>query len=346
MNGFAKRSRRAFLKGAGAAGALAAASGQAAAQATIEEILQAPGRGSWDDQFDAAGARTSDVTTRVPILSPMTASSVEASILDYRMIVADGGWPTVNATRALRVGVQDDAVRDLRRRLMVSGDLPRNAGESATFDTFLDGALRFVAMTLFALPWFWFGIILILVFSLWLGWFPAFGRLPSSVDYQPVTNFILIDAVILGRPDLIGPWLTHLTLPALTVGLTTSGMLMRLARSGVIETSAMDFVRTARMKGVPGGRIFFRHILRNAALGILTVIGLQFGAMLGGSVIAEVVFGYPGIGRMMVDAVLTRDYAVAQGAALVIATLYVLINLATDLTYRWADPRLRREPGQ
>ena len=212
--------------------------------------------------------------------------------------------------------------------------------------TFLDGALRFVAMTLFALPWFWFGIILILVFSLWLGWFPAFGRLPSSADYQPVTNFILIDAVILGRPDLIGPWLTHLTLPALTVGLTTSGMLMRLARSGVIETSAMDFVRTARMKGVPGGRIFFRHILRNAALGILTVIGLQFGAMLGGSVIAEVVFGYPGIGRMMVDAVLTRDYAVAQGAALVIATLYVLINLATDLTYRWADPRLRREPGQ
>ena len=142
MNGFAKRSRRAFLKGAGAAGALAAASGQAAAQATIEEILQAPGRGSWDDQFDAAGARTSDVTTRVPILSPMTASSVEASILDYRMIVADGGWPTVNATRALRVGVQDDAVRDLRRRLMVSGDLPRNAGESATFDTFLDGALK------------------------------------------------------------------------------------------------------------------------------------------------------------------------------------------------------------
>lgn len=212
--------------------------------------------------------------------------------------------------------------------------------------TFLDAALRFVAMTLFALPWFWFGIILILVFSLWLGWFPAFGRLPSSVDYQSVTNFILIDAIILGRPDLIGPWLTHLTLPALTVGLTTSGMLMRLARSGVIETSAMDFVRTARMKGVPGGRIFFRHILRNAALGILTVIGLQFGAMLGGSVIAEVVFGYPGIGRMMVDAVLTRDYAVAQGAALVIATLYVLINLATDLTYRWADPRLRRGPGQ
>lgn len=210
----------------------------------------------------------------------------------------------------------------------------------------LDAVLRFVAMTLFALPWFWFGIILILVFSLWLGWLPAFGRLPSSATYEPTTNFVLIDAILQGRPELIGPWLTHLILPSLTVGLTTAGVLMRLARSGIIETSKLDFVRTARMKGVPGRRIYLRHILRNAALGILTVIGLQFGAMLGGSVIAEVVFGYPGIGRMMVDAVLTRDYAVAQGAALVLAVLYVLVNLVTDLTYRWADPRLRREPGR
>lgn len=210
----------------------------------------------------------------------------------------------------------------------------------------LDAGLRFIAMMLFALPWFWFGILLIVVFSLWLGWFPAFGRLPSIIDYEPVTNFVLLDAILLGRPDLIGPWLSHLALPSLTVGLTTAGMLMRLTRAGVIETSAMDFVRTARMKGVPGSRIFFRHVLRNAALGILTVIGLQFGAMLGGSVIAEVVFGYPGIGRMMVDAVLNRDYSVAQGAALVIAVLYVLVNLATDLTYRLADPRLRRSGGR
>jgi peptide/nickel transport system permease protein len=111
----------------------------------------------------------------------------------------------------------------------------------------------------------------------------------------------------------------------------------------MIDTARLDFVRTARMKGVPPGRIFFRHTLRNASLGILTVIGLQFGAMLGGSVVAEVVFGYPGIGRTMIDAVLTRDYAVAQGAALVLAVLYVFVNLATDLAYRWADPRLRRE---
>jgi len=209
-----------------------------------------------------------------------------------------------------------------------------------------DGLLRTLAVLLFSLPWFWFGIVLIIVFSLWLGWLPAFGRLPPTLEYQAVTNFVLIDAVILGRPDLIGPWLLHITLPALTVGLTTSGALMRLVRVGVIETGQTDYIRTARMKGVPAGRVFFRHILRNAALGILTVIGVQFGAMLGGSVIAEVVFGYPGIGRMTVDAVLTRDYAAAQGGAIVIATLYVLINLVTDLSYRWADPRLRRGGGQ
>ena len=229
--------------------------------------------------------------------------------------------------------------------MLVTG-LGMGLAAAARPGSILDGALRFIAMALFSLPWFWFGILLILVFVLWLGWLPAFGRLPSSINYEPITNFVLVDAVLRGQPELVGPWISHLILPSLTVGLTTSGVLMRLARSGVIETSKLEFVRTARMKGVSGQRIYLRHILRNAALSILTVIGLQFGAMLGGSVIAEVVFGYPGIGRMMVDAVLTRDYAVAQGAALVLAVLYVFVNLATDLAYRWADPRLKRRPDQ
>lgn len=230
--------------------------------------------------------------------------------------------------------------------VMVVFGLGTGLAAGARPGSWLDRILRFTAMTLFSLPWFWLGILLIVIFALWLGWLPAFGRLPARVDYDPVTNFVLIDALLQGRPDLIVPWLSHLVLPALTVGLTTAGMLMRLTRASVIEVERMDFIRTARMKGLPARRIFFRHVLRNAGLGILTIIGLQFGAMLGGSVVAEVVFGYPGIGRMMVDAVLNRDYAVAQGAALVIAALFVLVNLATDLAYRWADPRLRREPGR
>jgi peptide/nickel transport system permease protein len=214
---------------------------------------------------------------------------------------------------------------------------------SAAFHgTVLDLGLRGLAITLFCVPWFWFGLLLVIVFSLWLGWFPPNGRLPAGIDYDPLTNFVLIDAVLTGQWHVVGPWLRHLTLPALTVGLTTAGVLTRLTRDSVISTSRLDFVRTARMKGASGAQVFLRHVLRNASLGILTIIGVQFGAMLGGSVVAEVTFGYPGIGKMLVDAVVQRDYAVAQGAALAIAVLYILVNLATDLAYRAADPRLRR----
>jgi peptide/nickel transport system permease protein len=214
---------------------------------------------------------------------------------------------------------------------------------SAAFEgTVIDLGLRGLAIALFCVPWFWFGLLLVIVFSLWLGWFPPNGRLPAAVDYEPLTNFVLLDAVLTGQWHVVGPWLRHLALPAITVGLTTAGVLTRLTRDSVISTSRLDFVRTARMKGASGSRVFLRHILRNASLGILTIIGVQFGAMLGGSVVAEVTFGYPGIGKMLVDAVVQRDYAVAQGAALAIATLYILVNLLTDLSYRAADPRLRR----
>ena len=214
---------------------------------------------------------------------------------------------------------------------------------AAAFEgTVVDGALRGLAVGLFCVPWFWFGLLLVIVFSLWLGWLPPNGRLPATIDYDPLTNFVLLDAVLTGQWHVVGPWLRHLILPALTVGLTTAGMLMRLSREAVITTGGMDFVRTARMKGAGGTRIFLRHVLRNASLGIITIIGVQFGAMLGGSVVAEVTFGYPGIGKMLVDAVVQRDYSVAQGAALAIAMLYILVNLATDLAYRAADPRLRR----
>lgn len=214
---------------------------------------------------------------------------------------------------------------------------------SAAFEgTALDFGLRGVAIALFCVPWFWFGLLLVIVFSLWLGWLPPNGRLPPGIDYDPVTNFVLLDAMLTGQWHVVGPWLRHLVLPALTVGLTTAGVLTRLTRESVIATGRLDFVRTARMKGASGPRVFVRHVLRNASLGILTIIGVQFGAMLGGSVVAEVTFGYPGIGKMLVDAVVQRDYAAAQGAALAIATLYILVNLLTDLSYRAADPRLRR----
>jgi len=207
--------------------------------------------------------------------------------------------------------------------------------------TRIDAAVRFVATVLFSVPWFWLGILLILVFSVRLGWLPSFGRLPPSVIYEPKTNFVLVDAVLTGQWHVVGPWLRHLLLPALTVGLTTAGFVTRITRASFIGTMQEDFVRTARMKGMRERRVFWNHIFRNASLSIVTIVGLQFGAMLGGSVIAEVVFSYPGVGRLMVDAIFQRDYVTVQGVSLVIATLYILVNLATDIAYPVIDPRLR-----
>ena len=204
-----------------------------------------------------------------------------------------------------------------------------------------DLLIRSVATILFSVPWFWLGILLIVVFSVQLGWLPSFGRLPPQVDYQPITNFVVIDAILTGRPDLIGHWLAHILLPALTVGLTTAGFVTRITRTAFLETMVEDYVRTARMKGMGSWRVFWLHIFRNAALAIVTIFGLMFGAMLGGSVIAEVVFSYPGVGRQMIDAIFQRDYPVVQGGALVVAGLYILVNLATDLSYALIDPRLR-----
>ncbi|MEM1376322.1 MAG: L,D-transpeptidase family protein [Pseudomonadota bacterium] len=143
MTGFGKRTRRHFLKASAAAALAIGAVASARAQSSVLDILQSPRRGAWDDQFDAQGARNkAAVNNRLPILSPMTASFVEGAMVQYRDIVARGGWPRVNARQALKVGVRDNAVSELRRRLIVSGDLPQRAGDSSTFDTFLDGALK------------------------------------------------------------------------------------------------------------------------------------------------------------------------------------------------------------
>ncbi|MEO0920454.1 MAG: peptidoglycan-binding protein, partial [Pseudomonadota bacterium] len=143
MTGFRKDTRRHFLRSALASAAGLAVANKAAAQSSVMDILQSPQRGAWDDQFDASGTRNkAAINNRLPILSAPTASYVEGAMVQYRDIVSRGGWPRVNATQALRVGVRDNAVSELRRRLIISGDLPRNAGDSSTFDTFLDGALK------------------------------------------------------------------------------------------------------------------------------------------------------------------------------------------------------------
>jgi peptide/nickel transport system permease protein len=191
--------------------------------------------------------------------------------------------------------------------------LPIGIGAALRRGTWFDrGALAF-ATTAVSMPGFWLGPLLILVFSLWLGWLPVSGR------DEPLA------------------WV----LPAVTLGLALAATLSRIVRAALLDVLAEDYLRTARAKGLRGRAVILRHALANAALPVLTVVGLQLGALLGGAVITETVFQWPGLGLLTVEAIQRRDYPTLQACVLVISLAYVLVNTVTDLLYGLVDPRLR-----
>jgi len=174
----------------------------------------------------------------------------------------------------------------------------------------------------FSMPIFWLGIILQIVFAL------KFGILPVSGIQSPGRT---------GLADLI----SHIILPSLTLATGATAIIARMTRSSMLEVIRQDYIRTARSKGLRERLIISRHALKNALIPVITVLGLQVGYLLGGDVFAEIVFSYPGIGLAMVNGILARDFPLVQGAILLVATSYVLVNLAVDLTYAYLDPRIR-----
>jgi peptide/nickel transport system permease protein len=178
------------------------------------------------------------------------------------------------------------------------------------------GAMGFSTLGV-SIPNFWLGPLLILCFSLGLGWTPVSGRESAA----------------------------SLILPTLTLGTGFAAILARMIRSSLLEVLGEDFVRTARAKGLSESQVIWRHALRNAWLPVLTLIGMQLGALLGGAVVTEVVFDWPGIGSLMIDAIQRRDYPVVQGCVLFVSLAYVLVNTLTDLLYGLVDPRIRQEAG-
>ncbi|MHB2017279.1 MAG: ABC transporter permease [Candidatus Xenobia bacterium] len=207
--------------------------------------------------------------------------------------------------------------------------------------TWVDALVTTVSLGGISLPVFWLGLMLILLFSFWMGWLPFSGRLGAVADYQPVTGFVLLDAVLLGDLSLLRQALEHLALPALTLSMGPMAIISRMTRSCLIEVLGADYIRTARAKGLTEAQILWGHALKNALIPVITVIGLEFGTMLGGAVLTETVFQWPGLGRYTVEAILSRDYPVVQGCVLVIALSFVLVNLAVDLLYGFIDPRIR-----
>jgi peptide/nickel transport system permease protein len=192
-----------------------------------------------------------------------------------------------------------------------------------------------------SMPIFWLGFVLMLVFSLRLDWLPLSGRFDVSYYFPRATNFVLIDTLLDGQWDAFVSGVKHLILPAVTLSTVPMAIIARMTRSAMLEVLRQDYIRTARAKGVVGPRIVVRHALRNAFIPVLTVIGLQFGLLLGGAILTETVFAWPGLGRLTVEAIYTRDYPLIRGCVLVVATTFVLINLLVDLLYATIDPRIR-----
>jgi len=191
--------------------------------------------------------------------------------------------------------------------------IPAGIVSAVKRNTIVDYFSTVVALLGQAMPTFWLGIMLILVFSVRLNW------LPSS-----------------GRGDL-----QHLILPAVTLGLFTTARITRLTRSGMLEVLGQDYIRTARAKGVSEKPVVWKHALKNASIPIVTIIGIEVGTLLGGSIITETIFAWPGVGRLSVQAIFNRDYPVVQAAVFILASTFVVLNFVVDLAYTWLDPRIR-----
>jgi peptide/nickel transport system permease protein len=201
-----------------------------------------------------------------------------------------------------------------------------------------------MTLTLFgvSMPIFWLGLMLLLLFGALLNWLPIGGLMPVGLDPPRVTGMSVVDSLLSGRLDMIGASITHLILPAVTLATIPLAVITRITRSEMLATGGLDHVRTARSKGMPERRVIIRHVLRNALIPVLTVVGLQAGLLLSGAVLTETIFSLPGLGRLMVDSILSRDYPVVQAGALFIALVFVLVNLLVDLGYGLLDPRIRR----
>ena len=191
--------------------------------------------------------------------------------------------------------------------------IPAGIVSAVRRNTSVDYVSTVVALLGQAMPTFWLGIMLILVFSVRLNWLPSSGR--GSLE--------------------------HLILPAITLGLFTTARITRLTRSGMLEVLGQDYIRTARAKGVGESPVVWKHALKNASIPIVTIVGIELGTLLGGSVITETIFAWPGVGRLSVQAIFNRDYPVVQSAVFLLASTFVIVNFLVDVVYTYLDPRIR-----
>jgi dipeptide transport system permease protein len=207
--------------------------------------------------------------------------------------------------------------------------------------TSVDHSVMGTALVGYSMPIFWWGLLMIVLFSGILKWTPVSGRISVLYFFDQVTGFMLIDSLLSGQKGAFKSALSHLILPTIVLGTIPLAVIARQTRSAMLEVLGEDYVRTARAKGLGVFRIVGIHALRNAMIPVITTIGLQVGVLLGGAILTETIFSWPGIGKWMVDSIFRRDYPSVQGGLLMIAGIVMIVNLVVDLLYGLINPRIR-----
>lgn len=192
-----------------------------------------------------------------------------------------------------------------------------------------------------SLPGFWFGILLLMLFAVHLQVLPVSGRIGYSAEIAPITHLLLVDTLLRGRFDAFLDAASHIILPAITLGLPMTAILMRVTRTSMLEVMRQDYVTFAEAKGLTRRRVIFRHALKNALIPTVSVAAIETGSLLGGNMIVETVFGWPGLGRLVVESIFLRNYPLVQAAVLLYAVTYVLLNFLADILYTVLNPRVK-----
>jgi len=208
--------------------------------------------------------------------------------------------------------------------------------QNSLFDNFS----MLVALIGVSMPIFWLGLMLIWLFAVILGWLPPSSRLSVGIEMEYITNILIIDSILQLNWAAFKNVLSHLILPAIALGTIPMAIVARMTRSSMLEVLKKDYIRTAYAKGLQDRIVVYKHALKNAFIPIITVVGLQFGVLLGGAVLTETIFSWPGLGKYLVDAIYARDFPVVQGGILFFAITFVFVNLLVDISYAAIDPRI------
>ncbi|WP_211747091.1 ABC transporter permease [Paenibacillus sp. Marseille-Q4541] len=208
-------------------------------------------------------------------------------------------------------------------------------------NSWFDYICMVIALVGVSMPIFWLGLMEQWLFANELKWLPSSGRMNVRDPVETVTGLYVIDAMMSGRMDQLWTVIKHLILPSIALGTVPMAVIARMTRSSMLEVMSADYIRTARAKGMRQFFVVYKHALKNAFIPVLTVIGLQMGMLLGGAVLTETIFAWPGVGRYIFEAISSRDYPVIQSGILIVAFIYIMINLVVDLLYAAIDPRIQ-----